>query len=52
MLEKQGYKTGKKIIQIKFDQKIPSTFIKQLLKEQAKANELKKELRDSKKAIK
>ncbi len=39
MLEEKGYKTEKKTIQIKFDQEVPTTFIKQLLKEQAKMNE-------------
>lgn len=37
-LEEKGYKTGKKTIQIKFDQKVPSEEIKQLIKEQAKLN--------------
>jgi uncharacterized protein len=41
MLEKEGYKTGSKIIQIKFDQKVPVTAIKQILKAQAKMNEAK-----------
>jgi uncharacterized protein YdhG (YjbR/CyaY superfamily) len=40
-LEKKGYKTGKKIVQIRFDQKIPVSEIKQLLKEQVKINENK-----------
>ena len=39
MLEKKGYITGKKTIQIKFDQKVPTTAIKQILKAQAKINE-------------
>lgn len=52
MLEKKGYVTGKKIIQIRFDQKLPSTFIKQLLKDQAKANEVKQEKKALKKKIK
>ena len=39
-LEKKGYITGKKTIQIKFDQKVPTTAIKQILK--AKMNEVKK----------
>ena len=34
MLEKKGYITGKKTIQIKFDQKVPATAIKQILKAQ------------------
>lgn len=39
-LEGMGYKTGKKTIQIKFGQKVPSAEIKQLIIEQAKRNEL------------
>lgn len=42
MLEKKGYKTGKKTIQIKFGQKVPTAAIKQILKAQAKMNEAKK----------
>ncbi len=42
MLEEKGYTTGKKTIQIKFDQKVPSTALKQILKAQAKMNEIKK----------
>ena len=41
MLEKKGYITGKKTIQIKFDQKVPTTAIKQILKAKAKMNEAK-----------
>ncbi len=41
MLEKKGYKTGKKTIQIKFDQKVPTAAIKQILKAEAKMNEAK-----------
>lgn len=37
-LEGKGYKTGKKTIQIKFDQKVPATEIELLIKEQAKSN--------------
>ena len=40
MLEKKGYITGTKTIQIKFDQKVPTAAIKQILK--AKMNEAKK----------
>ena len=32
ILEEKGYVTGKKTIQIKFDQKVPTTTIKQILK--------------------
>ena len=42
MLGKKGYITGKKTIQIKFDQKVPTTAITQILKAQAKMNEAKK----------
>ncbi len=45
MLEEKGYKTGKKIIQIRFDQKTPATAIRRILKAQAKINEVKKGLR-------
>jgi uncharacterized protein YdhG (YjbR/CyaY superfamily) len=42
MLDKEGYRTGKKTIQIGFDQKVPTTVIKQILQAQAKINEAKK----------
>ena len=45
MLEEKGYKTGKKTIQIKFDQKVPTTAIKQILKAQAKMNEAKRAMK-------
>lgn len=38
-LEEKGYKTGKKTIQIKFDQQVPTTEIKHLIEEQVKWNE-------------
>lgn len=41
MLAEKGYITGKKIIQIKFDQKIPVAEIKQILTVKAKTNEIK-----------
>jgi uncharacterized protein YdhG (YjbR/CyaY superfamily) len=41
-LEKAGYKTGSKTIQIQFDQKIPVAAITQIVKEQAKWNETNK----------
>ena len=44
-LEEKGYITGKKIIQIKFDQKVPTTAIKQILKAQAKMNEAKRAIK-------
>ena len=41
MLKKNGYTTGMKTIQIKFDQKVPVAAIKQILKAKAKLNEVK-----------
>src|SRR3989344_1935345 len=41
MLERKGYKTGSKTIQIKFDQKAPTTTIQQILIAKAKMNEAK-----------
>ncbi len=38
ILEEKGYKTGKKTIQIKFDQKVPTAELKQLIKQQSKIN--------------
>jgi len=40
-LEEKGYTLGEKRIQIKFDQKVPTTTIKQILKAQAKINDAK-----------
>jgi len=37
-LEEKGYKTGKGTVQIKFEQKVPTTMLKQLLKAKAKVN--------------
>lgn len=45
LLEKKGYITGKKTIQIKFDQKVPATAIKQILKAQAKMNKAKRAIK-------
>lgn len=45
MLEKKGYTTGKKTIQIKFDQKVPTIIVKQILKAKAKMNEAKKAIK-------
>ena len=45
MLEKKGYITGKKIIQIRFDQKLPTGAIKQILKAQAKTNKIKRAIK-------
>jgi uncharacterized protein len=42
ILEEKGYTTGKKTIQIKFNQKIPTTIIKRILKTRAKMNEAKR----------
>jgi len=41
MLEEKGYKTGKGTMQIRFDQKVPTTAIKKILKTKAKMNEAK-----------
>lgn len=38
ILKKKGYKTGKKTIQIKFDQEVPEVEIKQLIEEQVRLN--------------
>lgn len=43
LLEEKGYKTGKKTIQIKLNQKVPTREIKQLIVEQAKLNEKKQQ---------
>lgn len=40
LLEKKGYKTGSKTIQIKFDQKVPVGILRQILKTRAKMNEV------------
>lgn len=42
ILEKKGYILKKKIIQIQFDQKIPSAIIKKMVKAQARINETNK----------
>lgn len=39
VLEKKGYSTGKKTVQIRFDQKVPEVEVKQILKTQVIANE-------------
>ena len=41
MLEKKGYATGSKTVQIRFDQKVPTVEIKQILKAKTKMNEAK-----------
>ena len=41
-LAEKGYATGKKTVQIKFDQKVPIAAIKQILKAKAKMNEAKR----------
>ncbi|MEX0904912.1 MAG: DUF1801 domain-containing protein [Balneolaceae bacterium] len=41
ILKEKGYKTGKKTIQIRFEQKVPVSVIKKILKEQAIMNEVK-----------
>lgn len=42
VLEEKGYTTGKKTIQIRYDQKVPVTAIKNMLKAQAKINEARR----------
>lgn len=42
VLEKQGYVTAVKTIQIRFDQKVPGAVIKPLLRAQAKVNAARK----------
>jgi len=42
ILEKKGYVTGKKTVRIKFDQKVPTAAIRQMLKAKAKMNEAKR----------
>jgi uncharacterized protein len=44
-LEEKGYIIGEKRIQIKFDQKVPTTAIKQILQAQAKTNEDKRAIK-------
>ena len=44
-LEEKGYTLGEKRIQIKFDQDVPTTAIKQILKAQAKMNEAKRKIK-------
>ncbi len=39
VLEKKGYKTGSKTVQIKFNQKVPASDIKKLLLQKAKQNQ-------------
>lgn len=41
-LEAQGYKTGSVTFQIRYDQKVPTTIIKKLVKAQARINEVNK----------
>lgn len=45
MLEEKGYITGKKTIQIKFDQKVPTTAIRQILKARAIMNEAERAIK-------
>ncbi|MCE7744780.1 MAG: DUF1801 domain-containing protein [Candidatus Heimdallarchaeota archaeon] len=45
MLEEKGYKLGKGTMQIKFDQKVPTTTIKKILKAKAKMNEAKRAIK-------
>ncbi len=45
MLERKGYATGSKTIQIRFDQKAPATVIRRILKAKAKMNEAKRAMK-------
>ena len=45
MLEENGYKTGKGTMQIKFDQEVPITAIKKILKAKSKMNEARPQSR-------
>ena len=44
-LEEKGYKTGKKTVQIRFDQKAPAAVIKRILREKAKMNEARRAMK-------
>jgi uncharacterized protein YdhG (YjbR/CyaY superfamily) len=46
VLEKEGYKTAKETIQIKFDQDVPVTVIKKILMVKAKMNEEKDNIKN------
>ena len=43
LLESQGYRTGKKTVQIAFDQPVPTSTIKRIVRAQAKLNEARSE---------
>jgi len=45
LLQGKGYKLGKKTIQIKFDQKVPATAIRQGLRAMAKMNDAKRAMK-------
>ena len=45
MLEKKGYATGKKTVQIGFDQKVPAEEISRILKAREKLNEAQKAMK-------
>jgi uncharacterized protein len=44
-LEARGYKTGKKTVQIAYDQAVPTATLKRMLKAQAKTNEATRRLK-------
>lgn len=48
ILEVKWYTTTKKIVQIRFDQKVPTWWIKELLKAKVKANEAKAQAKKGK----
>ncbi len=39
LLEKKGYGTGKKTVQIRFDQQVPAAVLRRIIRAQAKLNE-------------
>ena len=45
ILEEKGYKIGKGTMKIKFDQKVPTTAIKKILKAKAEMNEAKRAIK-------
>lgn len=46
MFEDQGYKTGKRTVQIKYDEEVPTATIQKVLKAQAETNEAKRAKKD------
>jgi len=46
MFEDQGYKTGKRTVQIRYDEEVPTAAIQTVLKAQAEANEARRARKD------